>query len=143
MNQDPLLQNPVQQMNPVLFQQLQQQMNIKDYIGDLDRTLKELSPAVLNKLTLDQRFSKLNSEFQNCVQQELLSLVKARMNANTAITDNIKEQMKIIEEMKKSVESEKEASINEMNDYIKNYSTLTFDEYRRMKNGEPIDKTKL
>ena len=39
-----------------------------------------------------------------------------------------------------NIEKEKEASINEMNDYMNNYAHLTFDEYRRMKNGEPLDK---
>jgi hypothetical protein len=29
-----------------------------------------------------------------------------------------------------------------MNDYMNNYAHLTFDEYRRMKNGEPLDKKK-
>ena len=54
--------------------------------------------------------------------------------------DNIKEQMEIIEGAKRAVESEKEESISEMNDYMKNYSHLTFDDYKKMKNGEPIDK---
>ena len=29
-----------------------------------------------------------------------------------------------------------------MNDYMKNYSHLTFDDYKRLKNGETIDKKK-
>ena len=127
-NQDPLLgQTPVQQMNPILYQQLQQ-MNIKDNIGELDKLLKDLSPAVLN------------SEFQANVQQELLALVRAKLNSNPSVVDNIKEQMEIIEGAKRAVESEKEESISEMNDYMKNYSHLTFDDYKKMKNGEPIDK---
>ena len=139
-NQDPLLgQTPVQQMNPILYQQLQQ-MNIKDNIGELDKLLKDLSPVVLNKISTNERFNKLNSEFQANVQQELLALVRAKLNSNPSVVDNIKEQMEIIEEAKRAVESEKEESINEMNDYMKNYSHLTFDDYKKMKNGEPIDK---
>lgn len=139
-NQDPLLsQTPVQQMNPILYQQMQQ-MNIKDNIGELDKLLKDLSPAVLNKISTNERFNKLNSEFQANVQQELLALVRAKLNSNPSVVDNIKEQMEIIEKAKRDVESEKEESINEMNDYMKNYSHLTFDDYKKMKNGEPIDK---
>ena len=141
-NQDPLLnQSPVQQMNPILYQQLQQ-MNIKDSIGELDKMLKELSPAVLNKISTNERFNKLNGDFQANVQQELLALVRTKLNSNPTVIENIKEQMNIIEEAKRCVESEKEESLNEMNDYMKNYSHLTFDDYKKMKNGEPIDKKK-
>lgn len=141
-NQDPLLpQSPVQQINPLMYQQIQE-LGIKDNIGELDKMLKSLSPAVLTKLMADVKFNKLNEEFQATVQQELLSLVRGRLNTNPSVAENIKEQMKIIDEIKRGVETEKEESLNEMNDYIKNYSHLTFDDYKRMKNGEPIDKKK-
>ena len=138
-NQDPLLQQtPVQQMNPLIYQQIQE-LGIKDNIDEL---LKTLSPAVLSKLTSDEKFNKLNEEFQSTVQQELLSLVRGRLNTNPLVVENINKQIKIIEDIKRSVESEKEASLNEMNDYMKNYSHLTFDDYKRLKNGETIDKKK-
>jgi hypothetical protein len=141
-NQDPLLSNtPVQQINPLIYQQIQE-LGIKDNVGELDKALKSLNPSVLNKLTTDVRFNKLNEEFQGAVQQELLSLVRGKLNTNQSVTDNIKEQLKIIDDVKRSVESEKEESLNEMNDYMKNYSHLTFDDYKKMKNGEPIEKKK-
>lgn len=142
-NQDPLLQQtPVQQMNPLIYQQIQE-LGIKDNIDELDKMLKTLSPAVLSKLTSDEKFNKLNEEFQSTVQQELLSLVRGRLNTNPSVVENINKQIKIIEDIKRSVESEKEASLNEMNDYMKNYSHLTFDDYKKLKNGETIDKKKL
>ena len=141
-NQDPLLQQtPVQQMNPLIYQQIQE-LGIKDNIDELDKMLKTLSPAVLSKLTSDEKFNKLNEEFQSTVQQELLSLVRGRLNTNPLVVENINKQIKIIEDIKRSVESKKEASLNEMNDYMKNYSHLTFDDYKRLKNGETIDKKK-
>lgn len=141
-NQDPLLSNtPVQQINPLIYQQIQE-LGVKDNVGELDKTLKSLNPSVLNKLTTDIRFNKLNEEFQGAVQQELLSLVRGKLNTNQSVTDNIKEQLKIIDDVKRSVESEKEESLNEMNDYMKNYSHLTFDDYKKMKTGQPIEKKK-
>ena len=94
------------------------------------------------RLSQDKKFSELNTEFQTIVQQELLLLVRNKLNMNPKIQNNIKEQLDIIEETKKNIEKEKEASINEMNDYMNNDAHLTFDEYRRMKNGEPLDKKK-
>ena len=140
---DPLLHNGMYENipNPILYQQIQQNQ-YKDNIGELDDALKSLSPSMVERLSQDQKFSALNAEFQNIVQQELLSVVRNKLNFNPKIQNNIKEQLSIIEETKRNIEQEKEASINEMNDYMNNYAHLTFDEYRRMKNGEPLDKKK-
>ena len=140
---DPLLHNGMYENipNPILYQQIQQNQ-YKDNIGELDDALKSLSPSMVERLSQDQKFSALNAEFQNIVQQELLSVVRNKLNVNPKIQNNIKEQLSIIEETKRNIEQEKEASINVMNDYMNNYAHLTFDEYRRMKNGEPLDKKK-
>lgn len=140
---DPLLHNGMYENIPqtILLQQMQQQQ-FKDIISELDESLKSLSPSMVERLSQDQKFSTLNTEFQTIVQQELLSLVKNKLNMNPKIQNNIKEQLDIIEETKRNIEKEKESSINEMNDYMNNYAHLTFDEYRRMKNGEPLDKKK-
>lgn len=140
---DPLLHNGMYENipNPMLLQQMQQ-TQFKDIVGELDEALKSLSPSMAERLTQDQKFSSLNTEFQNIIQQELLSLVRNKLNVNPKIQSNIREQLKIIDETKRNIEKEKESSINEMNDYMNNYAHLTFDEYRRMKNGEPLDKKK-
>jgi hypothetical protein len=143
---DPLLHNGMYENipNPILLQQMQQQQQqqLKDNIGELDEALKSLTPSMVDRLSQDQKFSELNTEFQTIVQQELLLLVRSKLNMNPKIQNNVKEQLSIIEETKRNIEKEKEASINEMNDYMNNYAHLTFDEYRRMKNGEPLDKKK-
>ena len=141
---DPLLQNGMYENipNPILLQQIQQQQQFKDNVKELDDALKSLSPSMVERLSQDSKFSVLNAEFQNIVQQELLLLVRNKLNMNPKIQNNIQEQLSIIEETKRNIEKEKESSINEMNDYMNNYAHLTFDEYRRMKNGEPLDKKK-
>ena len=142
---DPLLHNGMYENipNPILFQQMQQQQQqFKDNVGELDEALKALTPSMAERLSQDQKFSELNTEFQSIVQQELLLLVRNKLNMNPKIQSNIQEQLSIIEETRRNIEKEKESSINEMNDYMNNYAHLTFDEYRRMKNGEPLDKKK-
>ena len=140
---DPLLQNGMYENipNPILLQQIQPQQ-FKDNVKELDDALKSLSPSMVERLSQDSKFSVLNTEFQNIVQQELLLLVRNKLNMNPKIQNNIQEQLSIIEETKRNIEKEKESSINEMNDYMNNYAHLTFDEYRRMKNGESLDKKK-
>jgi hypothetical protein len=140
---DPLLHNGMYENipNPIILQQMQQS-HFKDIIGELDDALKSLSPSMAERLSQNPKFSTLNTDFQNIVQQELLSLVRNKLNVNPKIQNNVAEQLSIIEETKRNIEQEKESSINEMNDYMNNYAHLTFDEYRRMKNGEPLDKKK-
>lgn len=134
LNQDPLLSaQQYETQAPMMFQQ--QMHSMKDTVGELDRTLKGLSQNVLNKLNENANFNNLNASFQNNVQQELLSLVKNRLNMDPNVINNVNELLKIINDVKKEVESEKEESLNEMNDYMKNYSHLTFDEYKKMKMG--------
>ena len=139
---DPLLHNGMYETIPQSYLLQQTVPQIKDKLGELDETLKSLSPATLERISQNQRFSELNAEFQTIVQQELLSLIRNKLNINPKIQSNIKEQLDIIGETKLNIEKEKESSINEMNDYMNNYAHLTFDEYRRLKNGEPIDKKK-
>ena len=140
---DPLLQNGMYENipNPLLLQQIQPQQ-FKDNVKELDDALKSLSPSMVERLSQESKFSMLSADFQTIVQQELLLLVKNKLNMNPKIQNNIQEQLSIIEETKRNIEKEKESSINEMNDYMNNYAHLTFDEYRRMKNGEPLDKKK-
>ena len=131
---DPLLHNGMYENipNPILFQQMQQQQQqFKDNIGELDEALKALTPSMAERLSQDKKFSELNTEFQTIVQQELLLLVRNKLNMNPKIQNNIKEQLDIIEETKKNIEKEKEASINEMNDYILYYNDFPFLNSRR------------
>ena len=102
LNQDPLLnQQTYDNPTPIMFQQIP---NAKDCIGELDRTLKGLSPAVLAKLSENTMFNRLNSSFQAIVQQELLSLVRNKLNLNSDVVNNVNEQLRIIDEIKKNVE---------------------------------------
>ena len=132
---DPLLQNGMYENipNPILLQQIQPQQ-FKDNVKELDDALKSLSPSMVERLSQDSKFSMLSADFQTIVQQELLLLVRNKLNMNPKIQNNIQEQLSIIEETKRNIEKEKESSINEMNDYMNNYAHLTFDEYSRMKN---------
>ena len=84
---------------------------------------------------------EISTKVKKIIRKKLF-LYRRLARAFPKIQNNIQEQLSIIEETKRNIEKEKETSINEMNDYMNNYAHLTFDEYRRMKNGEPLDKKK-
>ena len=155
LNQDPLLfQNSYpsnfgddtsfkKQMNDAMLQykMLQQQrqtvdLGATDYIGDLDSLLKTLSSAEEAALKDNAEYQKLNADLTNMIQKELMSSIKWHINSNPTASKNIEQKIVIIKATKDSVDAEQRKNLNEINDYVKNYSNITFDEYRRIKNGE-------
>lgn len=119
------------------MQQQQQNMSPKDWLGDLDNTMKGLDNETVELLNQNNDFTYLHTQLQALIQNELMLLVKYKINANEGAIDNIKKQLNIMQSMSKQVKDQEKQNLNDLNDYMKNYSHLTFDEYRRLKNGEP------
>lgn len=160
-NEDPLLyqrsqssffQDGQQQVNPTqmndmyahlykqqLIKEMQQQNNIpqqKDWIGDLDKMMKNLDNTTAEQLNNNQEFVSLNNQLQSLIQGEIMSLVKMKLNNYPNVGENVKKQMDIIEETEKQIKKVEKQNMSELNDYIQNYSNLTFDEYKKLKNKE-------
>lgn len=157
LNQDPLLfQNSYngqpfddsafkRQMNDAMLQyktlqQQQQSQNADfssiDYLGNLDNLMKSLNSTEETALSENTEYQRLNAELTNMIQKELMASIRWRINSNPVASKNIERQMEIIKATKDSADAEQRKNLNEINDYVKNYSNITFDEYRRIKNGE-------
>lgn len=122
-----------------LLKEMQQQQNIpqqKDWIGDLDNVMKNLDSSVVEQLNTNQEFVSLNNQLQSMIQGEIMGLVKMKLNNYPSATDNIKKQLVIIEETDKQIKKTEKQNLAELNDYMQNYSNLTFDEYKKLKNKE-------
>lgn len=117
------------------MQQQQQQPLVRDWVGDLDKAMKELDSTTIEMLNNNVEFSNLNIQLQALVQKELMALVKIKINSNDGAVDNIKKQMDIMKNTTQKVKDEEKQNFNDLNDYMKNYSHLTFNEYRKLKNG--------
>lgn len=135
---DPLLQqNPYPQ--PIYLQDMSQQPIIKDWVGELDKMLKGLDQQTLDALNQDQTFVELNTALQATVQSELMNLIRARLNTQPDIVENVRKQIEMIKKTSNQTKENERKSFNELNDYMKNYSHLSFDEYRKMKKGIEIE----
>ena len=62
-----------------------------------------------------------------------MSTIKWRLNGNSNVTQRIKRLMDIITYYKQNKINEDKKNISELNDYIQNYSDMTFNEYKKMK----------
>ena len=122
-----------------LIKEMQQQQNMpqqKDWIGELDKVMKNLDTSTVEMLNSNQEFVALNGQLQGMVQSEIMSLVKIKLNNIPNATDNIKKQLEIIDNTEKQIKKVEKQNIAELNDYMQNYSNLTFDEYKKLKNKE-------
>lgn len=154
-NQDPLLFQSIiprqtnnyqenndlrQQYDAVItqYQALQQkipQQPVKDYLGELDTLTREMDPDIVEKLSNDVEYTKINSELQYLIQEEMLRSVKWKINNNPEAISRIDKMKEIINIAKKEKNDENNRNLMELNDYIKNFSDLTFDEYKQLKNN--------
>lgn len=119
------------------YQQLQQSKSVettqRDWLGEFDKELKELEPEIIEKISENQEFTQLNALVQQDIQSEIMSTIKWRLNGNSSVTQRIKRLMEIISYYKQNKVNEDKKNISELTDYIQNYSDMTFNEYKKMK----------
>ena len=138
---DPLLYRQIVPQNNELRQQLDnmntqynQLQSTRDYLGELDGMVKGLDSDILSMLQSDETFVKYNSQIQQRIQDEILNTVKWRINNDPGIISAVESLKTIIENTRKQKEENNRQNINEINDYIQNYSDMTFSEYKKLKN---------
>jgi hypothetical protein len=151
--QDPLLytttipQQPTEvdikrQLDTVMaqYQALQQQKPpvpqeriVEDHIGGLDNMMQSLNQNLLDVLNNNAEFIQLNQSLQQSIQIELMRGIKEKLNTNHEVVAKVSRMKEIIQEVKIQQDNEDRQSLSELNDYIKNYSDMTFNEYKQLK----------
>ena len=156
-SQDPLLytslmarQNPQneaeirQQLNDALIQyqtlnqppQQPQIQNDKDYLGEIDKMLGELDENVILVLNADVEYVKLQEDLQKMIQEEMLKSIRWKINSNPKAINKMDRIKELIAVAKKNKTDEDRRIMADINDYVKNYSDLTFEEYKQLKYGK-------
>lgn len=119
------------------YQQLQQTRQSepaqKDWVGDFDNTLKSLDIDVAEALGNDQEFSQLNAMMQQDIQNEIMTTIKWKLNGKQETVQRVKRMMDIIDNYNRSKANEDKKNLSEIADYIQNYSDMTFNDYKKLK----------
>lgn len=122
------------------YQALQQQKppqapepQIEDHLGSLDEMVKNMDQTSLENLNSNIEFVQINDWIQQSIQQEIMKSVKIKLNSNPEVVSKINRAKDIIREIRIAQENEDRKSLNELNDYINNYSDMTFNEYKQFK----------
>ena len=123
-----------------MYQALQQKQaptqpepQTEDYVGSLDEMVRTLDPAIIESLNANQEFVQINGWIQQVIQMELMKSIKHSLNTNQEVISKVNRAKDIIREVKINQETEDRRSLNELNDYITNYSDMTFNEYKQFK----------
>ena len=118
------------------YQQMQQTKNDppqKDYVGECDRILKGLDPSVAESLMTNEEFVQLNASVQQDIQNEIMNSIKWKLNGRPETIQRVQRMMDIIENYNRDKAQEDKRNVAEIADYIQNYSDMTFNEYKKLK----------
>lgn len=125
-----------------LSQQQQQEMpsvhtkqQTRDYLGEIDDMMRDLDEDVLLVLNGDVEYLKINEDLQKMIQEEMMRSVKIKINSNPDAITKMERLKSLISTAKKQKSDEERKILADMNDYVKNYSDLTFEEYKQLKYG--------
>lgn len=160
-SQDPILYSPTipqsvpqnevdikRQLDSIMaqYQSLQQKQNQQppsptpnqpqDYLGELDDMLKNIDQDIMEVLSENPEFVQLNNSIQQDIQVAIMKEVKWKINSNQESIKTINRIKEIINNAKSEKDSEDKRNMSELTDYIKNYSDMTFNEYKRLKNKQ-------
>lgn len=113
-----------------------QKMQSKDYLGEIDDIVNALDEDVIVTLSSDVEYIKLNEELQKMIQVEMIKNIKWKINSNPDAISKMDRLKDIINTAKRERMNENKKVMADINDYIKNYSDLTFDEYKQLKYGK-------
>ena len=126
----------VQYQQLMQSQQPQKTTQQKDYLGEIDDMIRGLDEDVAQTLSADLEYMKLNEELQRMIQDEMMKSVRWKINSNPDAVNKMDRLKVLISEAKKVKSDEEKKVMADINDYIKNYADLTFDEYKQLKYGK-------
>lgn len=110
-----------------------QKIQPKDYLGEVDEMTRGLDEDVVLVLSSDLEYMKINEDIQRMIQEEIVKSIKWKINSNPEAINKIERMKELITSAKRTKEDEDKKVMADLNDYIKNYSDLTFEEYKQLK----------
>jgi hypothetical protein len=108
----------------------------RDYLGEIDEMVSKLDKDMVLTLSSDVEYLKINEDLQKMIQEEILKSIKWKINSNPEAINKIERLKELITSAQKAKDNEDKKIMADINDYINNYSDLTFDEYKQLKYGK-------
>ena len=97
-----------------------------DFYALLQKEMETLTETEIAELNKFKPYVEANNKLGILVQSELLNLVKRQINSNPEVINNVIESIKLFKK-------EKSKEMDDFQDYIKNFSDITYKEYKQLK----------
>lgn len=107
------------------FQQMMQQQSV-DYYSKLEKELQSMSDMEVQELANFKPYVESNNALSVFIQAALVNLVRKDINGQPEIIQKVIDSIKLFKENKSKERLDFE-------DYIKNYSDITYKEYKQLK----------
>lgn len=108
------------------YQQMMQSQQQVDTYAILEREMQSLSDNDIIELSRFQPYIQANNALSMLVQGELLKMVRNEVNKQPEVINNVINSIKEFKSMKQK-------DLDDFQDYIKNYSDITYKEYKQLK----------
>ena len=114
--------------NDSLFNQYQEflKQQPQDVYQNLENELKTLNDKEVSELASYKPYNEANNALALVVQGELLKLIRSELNRNPEVINNVISAVKQFKALK-------EQERDDFQDYIKNFSDLTYKQYKELK----------
>lgn len=111
-----------------MYQQFQQmiQQQSTDYYSNLEKELQSLSDTDIQELSVFRPYIEANNALSVFIQAALVNLVRKEINGQPEVIQKVIDSIKLFKDNKNKERLDFE-------DYIKNYSDLTYKEYKQLK----------
>lgn len=113
-------------------QQQQPQQAQVEYWKQIDGEIQVLNDEQKNRIFLNEEYQQVSAKLQQLVQEELLGLVKGKIEASPNGQELLKSQLDIVQKLKKNVveESNREMELFKLfRDYSKQHPDVTYEEF--------------
>ena len=97
-----------------------------DFYSLLQKEMETLNEVEIAELTKYQPYVEANTKLGVLVQSELINLVKRQINNNPEVIKSVIDSIK-------NYKKERTKEMSDFQDYIKNFSDITYKEYKQLK----------
>lgn len=140
---DPLLTNKdyISRLEQELSQQksLYNKMNEQyapiDYYGKMEEAFSKLSPQEQAEINNDEEYVHYMTLLNGFISQETINMIRNTLNTSERSKNVLKCLVEAIDKFHLRKTDENTRMINDFQDYMSNYSNMTYSDYLEMKKG--------
>ena len=123
----------LQQMKQASRQQVQTQSPTWD---EIDNIMGGLSDRELGYIANNQEFQESNSVVMGILQREYLRIMRPIVEGTKDGKDALEKHLTLVKRLKKSAADETNKKYSLMDEYMENYSDMSFNDFLKIKKGK-------